>query len=144
MRDHTWIVLLVASTTLLWGATRVNLGQIRGTGPGLFALNANNRAFVAAVGSGLTLDVGSGTLSASVTGTPPQVSVYHATSGQTVFSLPSKPSASAAPKLVLVYRNGLLQAATDDYTVAASGTTVTMLEAAPADGGDVVQILAYY
>ena len=133
MRSHKWIVLLVASTTLLWGATRINLSQARGTRPGLFALNANKRAFVAAVASGLTLDVGSGTLSASVTGTPPQVSVYHATSGQTVFSLPSMPPASAAQKLVLVYRNGLLQAATDDYTLAA-----------PADGGDVVQILAYY
>jgi hypothetical protein len=144
MRSRKWIVLAAASTALLWGATRVNLGQVRGNGPGLLALSANNRAMVATVGSGLTLDVGTGSLSANAAGTIPQVAVHHAASGQTVFNLPSRPLGAAAPKVVLVYRNGLLQAATDDYTMAANGTTVTMLEAAGTDGEDTVQILAYY
>ena len=39
MSNQKRIVVAAASTALLWGETRVNLGQVRGIGPGLIALN---------------------------------------------------------------------------------------------------------
>lgn len=142
------IPLVLAS--LLFAATRIRIDDIRGGGPGLVAINPSNRAYVASVGSGLTLDSTTGTLSANsttMTASPPQIAVYRATSGQTVYNVPSAPagSSSTTVKVVVVYSNGLLQSITEDYTLGTDARSVAMIHPADLTGGpEMVQVWAWY
>ncbi len=126
------LLSLFAVATLLFGATKVNLGDVRGlqnapTGPYLVAFaNGSWIPVIADPGGSIVIDTSGAVAILKASGAA--VSLPVDVSEELTFTSTATFTTASIPKgIVKVYRNGLLQRSVADYTqTGAAGSPITV------------------